>query len=71
MPAVSPVPPGAGGNCAGGFLEQAASAMTALAINRLRDNFIGVSFVRFAAWLSRQAMGHEIVTQSGWLGSLR
>src|SRR5690606_27790465 len=37
----APSPTGAGGSSAGGFFEQAARAMTALAINRGRDSFIG------------------------------
>jgi hypothetical protein len=46
---VAPVPPGAGGNSAGGFFEQAASAMTAVAISKVRDSFMGVSFDIFYA----------------------
>ncbi len=34
------VPPGAGGSSAGGFFEQAARAMMALAASTVRDNFI-------------------------------
>jgi hypothetical protein len=39
------VPPGAGGSSAGGFFEQAASAMMAVAIKRVRDNGIACLLV--------------------------
>ena len=66
------VPPGAGGNCAGGFFEQAASATMAVAISRGRDNFIGISFARLYirhVWGVAEA-DMKLVTLSRRMGSL-
>src|SRR5690606_709067 len=71
VPVAAPVsPPGAGGSSAGGFFEQAASVMMAVAIKRGRDSFIGVSLVVLGRPRS-QALGLvKIVTLSRRLGSV-